>query len=143
MRTVILLAAVTTLVACSPIDRPKLKREMAIAATEPSAASAMPAHSDRLPRSPPLPATVPAPPLPSAEFSNAVADATVTVEVKTALSRDHELQAVALDTVNGNVVLRGEVASPQARERAVWVASHVAGVRTVHDDLRVDRTYLR
>lgn len=143
MRNVILLAAVAALVACSPIERPKLKREMAMAATEPPRPTAAASPADRLPRTAPLPAAVPAPPLPAGEFSNAVADATVTIEVKTALSRDHELQSVALDTVNGNVVLRGEVASPQARDRAIWVASHVAGVRTVQDDLRVDRTYLR
>ena len=142
MRNVILMALVGAVAACSPVDRPKLKRDLDPIPT--SAAPPAPAVSERLPQATTLPASVPKPPLPEGELGNAVADASVTVEVKTALGRDHELQSVELDTVNGHVVLRGEVGSVQARERAVWVASHVAGVRTVHDDLRVDRrTYFR
>lgn len=139
---VIAVAAGVLAAGCSPVERPKLRRDVAIPVT--SQPPPAPSVAERLPQS-----SAPTTPLPAPaavvtpELSNAVADATVTVEVKTALGRDRELRGVDLDTVNGIVVLRGEVTTVQARERAVWLAAHVNGVRSVHDDLRVERTYLR
>jgi len=134
------LAAVAMLAACQPADVPMPRREVPIpAASPPRSASVI----DRLPPASAAPAPTPAVVAAAPELASAVADASVTVEVKTALGRDRELQGIEADTVNGTVVLRGEVSTPQARERAVWVTAQVNGVRQVHDNVRVERTYLR
>ena len=44
---------------------------------------------------------------------------------------------ITVDTVEGKVALRGDVPSPQVRERAAQSARSVAGVREVENQLVV------
>ena len=48
-------------------------------------------------------------------------------------------QRIEVDTVDGKVALRGNVANPQARERATQIAKSVAGVRSVDNQLVVGK----
>lgn len=70
---------------------------------------------------------------------NPSSDAGITSSVRAALSRDPDLRAMRVDveTVDGRVALMGEVPSTQARERATQIASAVAGVRSVDNQLKV------
>ena len=54
-------------------------------------------------------------------------------------SEDADLhEAVSFSVVEGHVLLRGVVASPEAQARAVELAGRAAGVREVIDELQVD-----
>lgn len=68
-------------------------------------------------------------------------DAAITSSVNAALARDPDLvaQRIEVDTVDGKVALRGNVANPQARERATQIAKSVAGVRSVDNQLVVGK----
>ncbi|MGA0612753.1 BON domain-containing protein [Caldimonas sp. KR1-144] len=140
MRYLLTLGALCTLAACGPAERPGALRAYELSPTTPQnqaqhqSAAALGAERPASSVALPAPAVLP----PNADLRNEVADASVTVDVKTALGRDRELQAVEADSVNGRVVLRGEVPTPWARERAARVAGSIDGVRLVYNDLRVE-----
>lgn len=73
------------------------------------------------------------------EARDAVADATITASVHANLARDGELGPlkIAVDTVDGVVVLRGTAPSPAVAERAVRIAQGTDGVRSVESQLTV------
>lgn len=77
----------------------------------------------------------------AATASNAVADAAITATVNAELARDKELSALRIDvdTSAGRVVLRGTAPSDAARERAARLAQAVEGVRSVDNQLVVER----
>lgn len=137
MRLVLILLAASALVACQPPGRP-----LRVAPPQDTHIPSAPPQPVHPLASAPMQPVGPRPPhatLPSTpELRDAVADASVTVEIKTALAQDRELQAIDVDTVNGTVVLRGPVASPWARDRAMWLTASVQGVRLVDDDLRIE-----
>ncbi len=69
----------------------------------------------------------------------AVDDSAVTAKVKAALLAEPGLKSlqIGVDTKNGAVTLTGAVDSAASRDRAKEVASSVAGVSTVVDQLTV------
>jgi hyperosmotically inducible protein len=71
-----------------------------------------------------------------------VDDATTTATVKAKLAADHprDLTAVDVDTINGTVYLKGNVASEAEKDRAAQLARSVSGVRAVVDNLQVRTT---
>lgn len=71
-----------------------------------------------------------------------VDDATVTAKVKAALMAESEVDGtrINVDTVNGRVVLKGEVPSKTMIDRAVQVARGIEGVRDVDNQLTAGGT---
>lgn len=74
-----------------------------------------------------------------ADATNAVNDAAITADVNAELARDPQLAAAAIDvdTVNGQVALKGVAPNPDARERATRIAAAVPGVVSVENRLAV------
>ena len=66
-------------------------------------------------------------------------DSAITASVKTGLVKDPGLSALRIDvnTVKGEVTLKGEVDSAAARERAERIASAVTGVVKVNNSLSI------
>lgn len=77
-----------------------------------------------------------------ADATNAVNDAAITANVNAELARDPQLATAGIDvdTVNGQVALKGVVPDPDARERATRIAAAVPGVVSVENRLAVVRT---
>ena len=73
------------------------------------------------------------------KVGNKVEDAAITVSVNAELAKDPALSALKInvDTVQGNVVLRGTAPDSQARARATQLASAVKGVVKVDNQLEV------
>ena len=73
------------------------------------------------------------------KVATAVDDSAVTAKVKAALLAEPGLKSlpIGVDTKNGAVTLSGSVDSAASRDRAKEVASSVAGVSTVVDQLTV------
>jgi hypothetical protein len=71
--------------------------------------------------------------------ANKVNDAAITSAVNAKLVSDPALSAMRIDvdTLNGNVVLRGTAPDPNAREHAATLASSVDGVTAVDNQLVV------
>lgn len=75
--------------------------------------------------------------------SEDVSDAWITTKVKAKFLADKELKSTGITVVTadrGAVVLTGTVPSIAARERAVSLANHIKGVRTVQERLTVNAT---
>lgn len=73
----------------------------------------------------------------------AISDATITTKVKAQFAADDTVKATAInvDTDNGVVTLKGEVASTEARQRALDITKKIDGVKSVDDDeLKISRT---
>lgn len=70
-----------------------------------------------------------------------VDDAAITTKVKTALVRDDRVDAidVQIKTFKGVVQLSGFADSEQEKQRAGRLASRVAGVERVQNDIRIKR----
>lgn len=96
------------------------------------------------------PADSPAPSTAASDASNKVAAATdkvatavddgaITAKVKAALLAEPGLSSlqISVDTKNATVTLSGAVDTPTSRDRAKQVASSVAGVSSVVDQLTV------
>jgi len=66
-------------------------------------------------------------------------DAAVTAKVKTALLKEPEVKATAInvETFRGVVQLSGFVDTQEMADRAVAAASHVSGVKSVKNDMRL------
>lgn len=66
-------------------------------------------------------------------------DATITTKIKAAFVKDKAVDAmdVKVDTFKGNVQLSGFADSPAEVDRAVQIASHVKGVKSVQSDIRL------
>jgi len=75
----------------------------------------------------------------SDKVATAVDDGTLTAKVKAALLAEPGLRSlqISVDTKNGAVTLSGSVDNAGSRDRAKDVASSVAGVTTVIDQLTV------
>jgi hypothetical protein len=75
------------------------------------------------------------------EPANPVHDAAISANVNAALAHDPPLAKVVIDvdTVNGQVALKGEAPNPELRERATRVAASVAGVVSVENRLSLER----
>lgn len=73
------------------------------------------------------------------QMAAAVDDASLTASVKAALVKEPDLKSLGInvDSKAGTVVLKGEVKSLADKERAEQVASTVAGVNRVDNQLRV------
>jgi len=69
-----------------------------------------------------------------------VDDSGITAQVKAELVKDHETRArdIGVQTYRGVVQLSGFVSSDAERQEAARDASQVAGVRSVHNDLKVN-----
>lgn len=72
-----------------------------------------------------------------ARVADAVSDATITAEVKSALAADPELSALRIDvdTRNGVVTLRGPAPDEKSRGRATQLAASPKGVMRVDNQL--------
>jgi len=72
-------------------------------------------------------------------FAQTVRDATLTASVKAKLLADGNVHGtdIAVDTDNGEVTLRGKVASEEQKELAGSIAVNTDGVREVHNRLSV------
>ena len=84
--------------------------------------------------------TAPATTAPSSttnQAANAVDDAAITAKVKTAIMAEPGLKAtdINVDTKDAVVTLTGTVPSAPLKNRAKEIASNVAGVRSVQDNL--------
>jgi hyperosmotically inducible protein len=68
-----------------------------------------------------------------------VDDRAITAKVKTALAKDPDVSALAVnvDTDKGVVTLKGEVKSPTERAKAAQLARNVEGVKSVNNHLTV------
>jgi len=68
-----------------------------------------------------------------------VSDSAITASIKTDLLKDPHLSALRIDvnTVKGVVTLKGEVGSEASKQRAVQMASAIAGVERVDDQLEL------
>src|SRR5690606_16860370 len=68
-----------------------------------------------------------------------VADASITTMVNAELAKDTQLSALKIDvdTVDGNVALKGEAPTATAKERATTLAQGVKGVKSVENQLQV------
>ena len=66
-------------------------------------------------------------------------DSRLTARIEVALFADERIKArwVSVATVNGHVTLSGQVESADARDAASAIATAVAGVRTVQNDLQL------
>ncbi len=66
-------------------------------------------------------------------------DAAITTQINADLAGDPELSALKIDvdTVSGNVVLKGTAPNDTARERATTMAKAVSGVTSVDNQLQV------
>ncbi len=73
------------------------------------------------------------------KVATAVDDTALTAKVKAALMAEPGLSSlqISVDTKKGTVTLSGSVDTPTSRDRAKEVASSVAGVETVVDQLTV------
>ena len=67
-------------------------------------------------------------------------DAAITTSINAELAKDSQLSAlrVDVDTVNGNVTLRGTAPDPASRDRATAMAKSVDGVKAVDNQLNVN-----
>jgi osmotically-inducible protein OsmY len=74
-----------------------------------------------------------------ASFGEAV-DSLITSQVKTALSGDADVGAMAIgvETVRGSVQLSGVASSRDVRQRAGELARNVRGVSAVRNDIRLE-----
>jgi len=70
------------------------------------------------------------------KLGETVTDATITTKVKAQFAADDQVKATAInvDTDNGVVTLKGEVASSEARKRALDIVRKIDGVKSVDDD---------
>jgi len=66
-------------------------------------------------------------------------DSTITARINKAMIKDDVVKAyqVDVDTVGGNVTLTGVVKTRQESQRAVQIASHEAGVKSVRNNLQI------
>jgi len=73
------------------------------------------------------------------EAKEAVSDSWLTSKTKIALFADDRVKGreVRVETVNGEVFLRGKVDSPEAKAAAADIAKGVEGVKKVKNDLQV------
>ena len=69
----------------------------------------------------------------------AVDDATITTKVKSAVFAEPGLKTlqIGVDTKDGVVTLSGNVDTPDLKDRAMQIAQHVDGVRSVVDNLAI------
>ena len=76
----------------------------------------------------------------SEKVKGTASDMAITAEVKTRLARDAQLSAfdINVDTSAGRVVLKGSAPDLAARERARSLASSVAGVQAVENQLVIN-----
>jgi osmotically-inducible protein OsmY len=67
-------------------------------------------------------------------------DSAITASIKADLLKDPHLSALRIDvnTVRGEVTLKGEAPSDISRQRALTLASAIAGVRHVRDEISVN-----
>ena len=73
------------------------------------------------------------------EWGDKLSDSSLTVKTKSALIADPDLSALKIDvdTKNGVVTLRGEVASSAAADKASMVVKGIDGVVSVDNQLRI------
>jgi hyperosmotically inducible protein len=73
------------------------------------------------------------------QTSRMVDDSTITSRIKSAMVKDDLIKAyqVDVDTVEGHVTLTGVVKTRQESQRAVQIAGHEAGVKSVRDNLQI------
>ena len=76
------------------------------------------------------------------ETAIVVDDAAITTKVKTAVFAEPGLKTLQInvDTKDGVVTLSGTVDTPVLKERAMQLAQHVEGVRSVVDNLAIKST---
>jgi hyperosmotically inducible protein len=76
------------------------------------------------------------------ETAVVVDDAAITTKVKTAVFAEPGLKTLQInvDTKDGVVTLSGTVDTPVLKERAMTIAQHVDGVRSVVDNLAIKST---
>lgn len=69
-------------------------------------------------------------------------DSAITTKVKAAFVEDKVVSAldIGVDTFKGSVQLSGYAANQAEIDRAVQIASHIAGVRAVRNDIRLKPT---
>lgn len=77
----------------------------------------------------------------ASDAQRATLDATITTKVNLALAADDRLKAMAIDvsTKDGQVSLRGTAPDADSRARATVLAQAVQGVRSVDNQLRLNR----
>lgn len=68
-------------------------------------------------------------------------DTAITTRTKMALATDERVGVpdIQVETIEGVVILRGQVESMEQKQAAAEVAAQVEGVREVHNDLTVRR----
>jgi len=94
--------------------------------------------------SPPQTAMAPTTPAPttSNQMSGAVDDASITAKVKSAIMAEPGLKStdITVDTKDAVVTLTGTVPSAPLKDRAKEIASNVAGVKSVQDNLTTSQS---
>jgi hyperosmotically inducible protein len=75
-------------------------------------------------------------------MSGAVDDASITAKVKSAIMAEPGLKStdITVDTKDAVVTLTGTVPSAPLKDRAKEIASNVAGVKSVQDNLTTSRS---
>ena len=75
----------------------------------------------------------------TAKAAVAVDDAAITTKVKSAVFAEPGLKTlqIGVDTKDGVVTLSGTVDTPVMKERAMQIAQHVEGVRSVVDNIAI------
>ena len=75
----------------------------------------------------------------AARVGETVSDATITTKVKAQFAADDRVKAMSInvDTDNGVVTLRGDVANHDVHQRALDIARGVDGVKSIDDELKV------
>lgn len=75
----------------------------------------------------------------AARVGETVSDATITTKVKAQFAADDRVKAMSInvDTDNGVVTLRGDVANRDVHRRALDIARGVDGVKSIDDELKV------
>ena len=75
----------------------------------------------------------------AARVGETVSDATITTKVKAQFAADDRVKAMSInvDTDNGVVTLRGDVANRDVHQRALDIARGVDGVKSIDDELKV------
>jgi hyperosmotically inducible periplasmic protein len=78
----------------------------------------------------------------TASAGDALSDAGITTAVKTKMLADPDVGGLKInvDTTNGVVTLTGDVNSPAEKRRAVEVAKGTDGVKSVTDNLKIERS---
>ena len=127
--------------ACNQRSPSTTSQNMTTPPSSTSSESSSPPKTAMAPTTPGPSSNQPAPTT-SNQMSSAVDDASITAQVKTAIMAEPSLKStkINVDTKDGTVTLTGTVSSAPLKDKAKEIASNVAGVKSVQDNLTTSQS---